>query len=130
MAGHRAKRIEIWASGMSIQCIHSILVKLNASGVTRRISDFQTPCASKTAGLRMKNTSRSLLSSFMWSLSSILSSRGPSPWASCLIFFLSGLCWDNMVLHKIDFALVSDGKHTTSNQKETLFCVPFKNPVF
>ncbi len=29
-----------------------------------------------------------LCGDFMWSLSSILSSRAPSPWASCLIFYI------------------------------------------
>ncbi len=32
MAGRRAKPSEIWAAGMSIQCIYRILVKLNGSG--------------------------------------------------------------------------------------------------
>ncbi len=43
--------------------VYRILGKLNASGnfeVIRCISDFQKPCVSKTAGFRVKDTSRSL----------------------------------------------------------------------
>ncbi len=35
-------------------------------GVIRFISDFQKPCASKTAGLRVKDTSRSLCYPVLW----------------------------------------------------------------
>ncbi len=62
MAGHRAKRIEIWASWMSIQSIQDTCkVKfLPVMLGVIRCTDFQKPCASKTAGLIITDTSRSL----------------------------------------------------------------------
>ncbi len=56
MAGRRAKRSEIWASGMSIQCVQDTCdVECLIPGVIRCISDFRQPCDSKTAGPRVKD---------------------------------------------------------------------------
>ncbi len=59
----RAKRSEIRALWVSIQCTQGTFdtsVLKVILGVIRCISIFQKPCISKTAGLRVKDTSRSL----------------------------------------------------------------------
>ncbi len=52
----RARRSEIWASGVRIQCIHGNLSGQDDSGAIRCISDFQPPCISKMPRRRAKRS--------------------------------------------------------------------------
>ncbi len=83
----RAKQSEIWASGVSIQSTQGtfdtsvVKVILGSFGVLQIFKNF---VSRKRQFLEWKIHLDLCVIQFMWSLSCILSSRAPSPWASCV----------------------------------------------